>query len=240
MKFATELERGRLIKRYKRFFADISCADGSVITAHCPNTGSMKNCMAEGAQVWFTRNDDPKRKLKATWEIVETPHGRLACVNTGRANALVEEALLAGVISELSGFDRLRREVRYGEENSRADFCLEFAEQHVFVEVKSVTLGFAETEVAAFPDAVTTRGTKHLRELTQLALAGQRAVLLYCVNLSGITAVRAATEIDPDYAAALSTAEQAGVEILAYGVEINLVEQTIAVTHKLEYCGNGL
>lgn len=236
MKFATELERGRLIKRYKRFFADISCADGSVITAHCPNTGSMKNCMAEGAQVWFTRNDDPKRKLKATWEIVETPQGRLACVNTNRANALIEEALQAGIIKELAGFDRLRREVRYGEENSRADFCLEFGAQQVFVEVKSVTLGFADTSVAAFPDAVTTRGTKHLRELTQLALAGQRAVLLYCVNLTGITAVRAAKEIDPDYAAALVTAQQAGVEILAYGVDIEPARHCISVRHPLAFC----
>lgn len=127
MQFDGPLEQGRLLKRYKRFFADIECADGSLLTAHCPNTGSMLNCLQDGAAVWFVRNDDPRRKLKATLELVQTPHGRLACVNTGRANALVEEALHNGVISELAGFDRLRREVRYGEENSRADFCLEFA-----------------------------------------------------------------------------------------------------------------
>lgn len=238
MIFAGGLEEGRLIKRYKRFFADIDCTDGTVVTAHCPNTGSMKHCMAEGARVWFTRNDDPKRKLKATWELVETPHGRLACVNTGRANALIEEALQAGVIKELTGFDRLRREVRYGEESSRADFCLEFGAQQVFVEVKSVTLGFADTSVAAFPDAVTARGTKHLRELTQLALNGQRAVLVYCVNLTGITAVRAAHEIDPEYAAALIKAQQAGVEVLAYGVTIDLAQPSLAVTHAIEYCSD--
>ncbi|HZJ95362.1 MAG TPA: DNA/RNA nuclease SfsA [Thiopseudomonas sp.] len=235
MLFEPVLEEGRLIKRYKRFLADIECADGSLVTAHCANTGSMKNCMAEGARVWFSRNDDPKRKLKATWELVETPHGRVACINTGRANRLVEEALQAGVISELAGFSELRREVRFGEENSRADFCLMFAEQPVIVEVKSVTLGFADTDVAAFPDAVTARGTKHLRELTALANSGQRAVLIYCVNLSGITAVRAAAEIDPDYAAALAEAKAAGVEVLAYGTTITA--ESIAVTHPLTVKG---
>lgn len=232
MQFDPVLEEGRLIKRYKRFLADIECADGSLVTAHCANTGSMKNCMAEGARVWFSRNDDPKRKLKATWQLVETPHGRVACINTGRANRLVEEALQAGVISELAGFSSLRREVRFGEENSRADFCLMFDEQPVIVEVKSVTLGFAESDVAAFPDAVTARGTKHLRELTALAASGQRAVLIYCVNLTGITAVRAAAEIDPEYAAALAEAKSAGVEVLAYGTTIT--PERIAVTHPLQ------
>ncbi len=231
MQFDPILEEGRLLKRYKRFFADIECADGSLVTAHCANTGSMKNCMAEGARVWFSRNDDPKRKLKATWELVETPHGRMACINTGRANRLVEEALMAGVITELAGFTQLRREVKYGEENSRADFCLELDGQPVFVEVKSVTLGFADSATAAFPDAVTTRGAKHLRELTTLAASGQRAVLIYCVNLSEITAVRAAKEIDPEYAAALAEAKAAGVEVLAYGTSIT--PSTIAVTHPL-------
>lgn len=234
MQFDVPLEKGRLVKRYKRFFADIECADGSLLTAHCPNTGSMLNCLQQGSAAWFVRNDDPKRKLKATLEILQTPHGRLACVNTGRANALIEEALRAGVITELQGFERLRREVRYGEENSRADFCLEFAEQQVFVEVKSVTLGFADSDVAAFPDAVTERGTKHLRELTRLAQAGQRTVLLYCVNLTGITAVRAAAEIDPAYAAALAEAKTAGVEVLAYGVDIEPAENRIEVVRRLD------
>ena len=232
MQFDPALEEGRLLKRYKRFFADIECADGSVVTAHCANTGSMFNCMAEGARVWFSRNDDPKRKLKASWELVETPHRRVACINTGRANRLIEEALVTGVITELAGFTKLRREVKYGEENSRADFCLLFAEQQVFVEVKSVTLGFADTDTAAFPDAVTARGAKHLRELTNLARSGQRAVLIYCVNLTGITAVRAAKEIDPEYAAALSEAKAAGVEVLAYGTAIT--PAGIEVTHRLD------
>ncbi|MCY1423762.1 Sugar fermentation stimulation protein A [compost metagenome] len=220
MKFAPALEEGRLLKRYKRFLADIETTSGELLTIHCPNTGSMLNCMSEGCRVWFSRSNDPKRKLPGTWEIAETPQGRLACVNTARANALVEEALQAGVIAELAGFDTLKREVAYGLENSRADFRLDFPAGPVFVEVKSVTLGFDGTPVAAFPDAVTLRGSKHLRELAALARQGVRAVQLYCVNLSGIEAVRAADEIDPAYAAALREAVAAGVEVLAYGVEL--------------------
>lgn len=220
MRFAPALEEGRLLRRYKRFLADIETASGELLTIHCPNTGSMLNCMSEDCRVWFSRSNDPKRKLPGTWEIAETPQGRLACVNTARANALVEEALQAGVIVELAGFESLRREVAYGLENSRADFRLDFPAGPVFVEVKSVTLGFDGTPVAAFPDAVTLRGSKHLRELAALARQGMRAVQLYCVNLSGIEAVRAADEIDPAYAAALREAVAAGVEVLAYGVEL--------------------
>lgn len=221
MLFDPPLEQGRLRKRYKRFLADIETASGESLTIHCPNTGSMFNCMQEGGAVWFSRNDNPKRKLRGTWELSETPQGRLACVNTARANSLVEEALRAGVISELNGFTALRREVPYGEERSRIDFRLEYPCGPAFVEVKSVTLGYADSSVAAFPDAVTERGAKHLRELATLARNGVRAVQLYCVNLSGIEAVRPALEIDPAYAAALREAVAAGVEVLAYGVEIS-------------------
>jgi sugar fermentation stimulation protein A len=221
MRFATPLEQGRLIRRYKRFLADIVTDAGEHLCIHCPNTGSMLNCMGEGARVWFQRNSDPKRKLPGTWELVETPQGRLACINTARANRLVEEALLAGVVEELNGFTALKREVAYGVENSRVDFRLDFADGPAFVEVKSVTLGFGDTAVAAFPDAVTTRGARHLRELAALARDGVRAVLLYCVNLTEIEAVRPASEIDPHYAAALHEAQAAGVEVLAYGVELS-------------------
>ena len=221
MQFEPPLEEGRLLRRYKRFLADIETLHGEQLTIHCPNTGSMLNCMAEGGRVWFSRSSDPKRKLPATWELSETPQGRLACVNTARANALVEEALRSGVIAELAGFIALRREVRYGEENSRADFRLDYARGPAFVEVKSVTLGFPGTPVAAFPDARTERGARHLRELAVLARRGIRAVQLYCVNLQGIEAVRAAQEIDPQYAAALQAALAAGVEVLAYGAELS-------------------
>lgn len=221
MRFDTPLETGRLVRRYKRFLADIVTDAGEHLCIHCPNTGSMLNCMGEGARVWFQRNSDPKRKLPGTWELVETPQGRLACVNTARANRLVEEALLAGVIEELTGFTALKREVAYGVENSRVDFRLDYPEGPAFVEVKSVTLGFGDTAVAAFPDAVTTRGARHLRELAVLARDGVRAVQLYCVNLSGVEAVRPASEIDPLYAEALRDAQEAGVELLAYGVELS-------------------
>lgn len=220
MLFAPELERGRLLRRYKRFLADIELPTGEQLTIHCPNTGSMLNCMREGGDVWFTRSNDPTRKLPGTWELSETPQGRLACINTGRANALVEEALRAGIITELAGFHTLRREVAYGEERSRVDFYLEYAEGPAYVEVKSVTLGYPDSAVAAFPDAVTQRGAKHLRELASLARQGVRAVQLYCVNLSGVEAVRPAQEIDDAYAQALRAAVRDGVEVLAYGTQV--------------------
>ena len=221
MRFSPALEEGRLIRRYKRFLADIETVQGELLTIHCPNTGSMLNCMAPGARVWFSRSNDPKRKLPGTWEISETPQGRLACINTGRANALVEEALRAGVITELAGFTALKREVAYGEEGSRVDFRLEFEGAPAYIEVKSVTLGYPDSAVAAFPDAVTQRGAKHLRELAALARQGIRAVQLYCVNLTGIEAVRPADEIDAGYAQALRAAVADGVEVLAYGTRLD-------------------
>lgn len=232
MRFAPHLEEGRLLQRYKRFLADIESADGERLTIHCPNTGSMLNCMSPGGRVWFSRSNDPKRKLPGTWELSETPQGRLACINTARANGLIERALNQGRIAELAGFEGYKREVAYGQERSRVDFRLDYAAGPAFVEVKSVTLGFADSAVAAFPDAVTLRGAKHLRELAALARQGVRAVQLYCVNLSGIEAVRAAEEIDPGYAAALREAVAAGVEVLAYGAELS--PERVAITRRLE------
>ncbi len=232
MQFVPALEEGRLVQRYKRFLADIETAAGERLTIHCPNTGSMLNCMSPGGRLWFSRSSDPKRKLPGTWELSETPQGRLACINTGRANGLIEIALNAGVITELAGFDRLKREVAYGQERSRVDFRLDYEGAPVFVEVKSVTLGFADSPVAAFPDAVSLRGAKHLRELAHLARQGVRAVQLYCVNLSGVEAVRVAEEIDPGYAAALREAVAAGVEVLAYGAELSPAR--VQVNRRLE------
>jgi sugar fermentation stimulation protein A len=232
MRFHPPLEEGRLIRRYKRFLADIETVTGELLTIHCPNTGSMLNCQVEGGQVWFSRSDDPKRKLPGTWEIGATPHGRHFCVNTGRANTLIEEALRAGVIAELNGFTALKREVAYGQEKSRIDFRLEYPYGPAYVEVKSVTLGFDGVTVAAFPDAVTQRGAKHLRELAHLARDGVRAVQLYCVNLTGIDAVRPAEEIDSAYAQALREAVACGVEVLAYGVR--LTHEEMVVDRRLE------
>lgn len=242
MRFIPELEQGRLLIRYKRFLADIETDAGERLTIHCPNTGSMLNCMMPGGRVWFSRSNDPKRKLPGTWEISETPQGRLACINTGRANALVEEALRAGLISELAGFTALKREVAYGQEKSRVDFRLEYPEGPLYLEVKSVTLGFDDSAIAAFPDAVTQRGARHLRELATLAREGVRAVLLYCVGLTGIEAVRPAQEIDPAYAAALDEAIGAGVQILAYGVRLTpeeiLIDRPLQL-HRVVECEPG-
>lgn len=221
MQFTGALQQARLLRRYKRFLADVVTAEGQALCIHCPNTGSMKNCLQEGGPIWFSWAQSPGRKLPGTWELSVTPQGRLACVNTARANPLVAEALLAGGIPELAGFCRLRREVPCGAQNSRIDFYLEYPAGPAYVEVKSVTLGFADSSIAAFPDAVTQRGARHLRELTLLARRGIRAVQLYCVNLSGITAVRPADEIDPAYGRALREAAAAGVEVLAYGADIN-------------------
>ena len=232
MEFSPVLEQGRLVLRYKRFLADIETASGEHLTIHCPNTGSMFNCMMPGGRIWFSRSSDPKRKLPGTWEISETPQGRLACVNTARANPLVEEALRAGVITELNGFVALKREVPYGLEKSRVDFRLDYPDGPAFVEVKSVTLGFDDSAIAAFPDAVTQRGARHLRELAALSRDGVRAVLLYCVNLTGIEAVRPAEEVDPTYAAALREAVAAGVQVLAYGVQ--LTPQAIRIDRRLD------
>lgn len=233
MQFIPSLEQATLIKRYKRFLADIKTATGELLTIHCPNTGSMLNCMCDGGNIWFRRTNDPKRKSAGTWVLSETPQHRLACVDTQLANKLVEEALHAGVIKELVGFNKLRRELRYGQENSRIDFCLSYPDQRdTYVEVKSVTLGFDHNNVAAFPDAITTRGTKHLRELTLLASQGYNTVLLYCVSLTNINAVRACHEIDPAYAKALIDAHKAGVKLLAYGCEIS--EEMITLNHPIQ------
>lgn len=207
---------GRLIRRYKRFLADIRLADGSEITAHCPNTGSMLGCQPDNARVILSLSDNPKRKLKHTWELVETMPGVWACVNTSRPNAQAKEGIAEGIVTELSGYPVCRSEVRYGSENSRIDLHLSghtsFAD--AWVEVKNVTL--CEQHTGFFPDAVTSRGQKHLRELIAQAEAGERAVLLFVVNHTGIRVVKPADQIDPTYGSLLRQARQAGVEVLAY------------------------
>ncbi|WP_444915634.1 DNA/RNA nuclease SfsA [Microbulbifer sp. TRSA007] len=219
MKFTPPLQKATLLRRYKRFLADVESASGDVFTIHCPNTGSMKNCWVEGGDCWYSDSGNPKRKYRHTLEICTTPDGALAGVNTGRANALVEEAILSGVVSELQGYESLRREVRYGEENSRIDLLLSGADGDCYVEVKNVTL--ADGVQGYFPDAVSTRGAKHLRELQKLAESGVRAVLFYCVQHSGIEMVQAAREIDSAYADALDSAVDAGVQVLAYRAKLD-------------------
>ncbi|QYJ89322.1 DNA/RNA nuclease SfsA [Shewanella halotolerans] len=220
MIFTPPFEQGKLLRRYKRFLADVLLDDGTEITIHCPNTGSMRNCLFPGERVWFSTSDNPKRKYAHTWEQAASDEGHIIGINTGRANALAAEAIEAGVISELTGYDHLRREVKYGSENSRIDLLLESEDKPAcYIEVKSCTL--LEQGQGYFPDAVTTRGQKHLRELMEMVKQGHRAVLLFVVQHTGITTVAAARHIDPEYAELLTQAHQAGVEILAYSCELS-------------------
>ena len=219
MKFDPPLRQAILLRRYKRFLADIETPEGERITIHCPNTGSMLNCQDPGSRVWYSTVDNPKRKYPNTWELVETRSKALVGVNTARANQLVEEALNENVLDELAGYSGCSREVPFGEEKSRIDFLLTCGnsplEHGVFVEVKNVSLGTSDG-TGLFPDAVTARGQKHLRELIHVAQAGNRAVLLFCVQHSAVEVVVPADEIDPVYGALLREAADRGVELLAY------------------------
>ncbi len=212
--------RGELVRRYKRFLADVILDNGDMVTAHCPNTGSMKNCLEQGAEVWLSISDNPKRKYPYTWEYIVTHRGHWICVNTGRANHLVEQAVSGARIQELAGYPDVRREVKYGSENSRIDLHLSGAGRDCFVEVKSVTLleqPFSKGE-GYFPDAVSDRGAKHLRELMGVVDQGNRAVLLFCVQHTGIKSVQPADHIDTSYGELIREASEYGVEILAYKV----------------------
>jgi len=234
-KIAVIWQTAILLARYKRFMADVRLADGQLLTLHCPNTGSMKNCIVTESACWYSTSDNPKRKYPHTLEVVTTPGGHLAGVNTARANRLVEQALLDGVIEELLGYPLIRREVVYGEEKSRVDFVLSESEddpRDCYVEVKSVTLMDSEGQ-GLFPDAVSTRGSKHLRELMAMVQQGHRAVLLFCVQHSGIQWVEPADDIDPVYGATLRTAMAAGVEVIAYRARINPAQGEIVLVNEL-------
>ena len=203
----------RFLRRYKRFLTDVEMPDGDVITVHCPNSGSMKGCDKPNSLAWISDSENLKRKLRYTLEIIEID-GVLIAVNTQRPNHLVEEAIRNDVISELCGYKSLRREVKYGRENSRIDLLLENDNARCFVEVKNVTMGDTSGR-ARFPDAVTKRGTKHLRELIDVVEQGDRAALVLCFQADA-TSVSPADSIDPEYGKTLRAAAAAGVEILAY------------------------
>jgi sugar fermentation stimulation protein A len=224
VRFPVPLVGARLIKRYKRFLADVTLDDGTALTAHCPNTGSLLGCHTPGSRVWLSRSDNPKRKYAYTWELVDLGDGALVGVNTGRSNALVREAIESGIIVELAGYDEIRPEVCYGDENSRVDFLLTGGDGACYLEVKNVTAAVDEG-IALFPDAVSTRGTRHLRELIRTlgdgSHADQRAVLCYCVQRCDVREVRPADDIDPDYGRTLREALDAGVEVIAYRAEVN-------------------
>lgn len=243
------LKPAKLIQRYKRFLADIVFTDDKTTTIHVANTGAMTGCAEPGDTVWYSTSDNLKRKYPFSWELTQTKQNHFICVNTLRANQLAEEAIFNGTITELQGFDKLQREVKYGEENSRIDFLLSFKNSNdrnnyhknnnsaiqsqckVFIEVKSVTL--LEGQQGYFPDAVTTRGQKHLRELMNIANNGDRAVLLFTVLHTGINHFKIAKHIDEKYADLLQQAIDSGVEVLVYKAKI--CPESIMLTERLNF-----
>lgn len=207
-----------LIRRYQRFLADFQLEDGQVVTAHCPNSGSMKGCAVAGSPSFLSRCDKPGRKLCYTWELVMAD-GCWIGINTGLPNRLVHQAIEAGVVTELQGYHSIRGEVRYGT-NSRIDLLLTRDDQLCYVEVKNVTL--VEDGRAMFPDAATVRGQKHLRELMEMVRLGHRAVNFFVVQRADGLSVSPADVIDPEYGRLLRLAAASGVELLAYQAEIGL------------------
>jgi sugar fermentation stimulation protein A len=231
VRFPETLAPGRLVRRYKRFLADVRLPDGTVVTAHCPNTGGMLGCQEPGSRVWLSRSYSVTRKCPFTWELVETSPGIRVGINTGRSNALVREALANGVIPELRGYPDIRAEVSLGLGQSRMDFLLSGPRRKpCYLEVKNVTAAVA-AGVALFPDAVSERATRHVGELQRLRRRGFRAAVLFCVQREDVHTVRPAEEIDPAYARALRRAASGGVQLLAYGARVSLRE--IALERRL-------
>lgn len=224
MRFPGDLVPATLIRRYKRFLADVELSDGSTTTVHVANPGGMTGLQMPGARVWLSRSPSKTRKLPLSWELVEADLGggmELVGVNTGYSNAIVAEALAAGTIPELAGYAAIRREVKYGD-GSRIDFVLEAPDRPAcYVEVKNVTL-MRQPGLAEFPDAVTARGTRHLNELAVVASAGLRAVMLFVVQIGSATQFGLARDIDPAYARAFDHAVAAGVEVLVWRCHIDL------------------
>jgi len=222
MNFPTPLLRGTLLKRYKRFLADVD-VDGRQLTAHCANPGSMLGLSEPGLPVWLSVSDNPKRKLKYSWELVEVDSGAgptLVGINTAHPNQLVHDAIAAGRIDALDGYSSLRREVKYGD-SSRIDILLENdSKPPCFVEIKNVHL-MREKGLAEFPDSVTARGAKHLRELSGMVAQGARAVMLYLIQRGDAQRFALARDIDPAYGEAFDAACENGVEMLAYACAIS-------------------
>jgi sugar fermentation stimulation protein A len=223
MLFPAPLIPATLIKRYKRFLADVALPDGRTITAHVANPGAMLGLAAPGARVWLSRSENPKRKLPYSWELVEVDFGagsELAGVNTAHPNAIVRAALAANMIPNLAGYQSVRSEVKYGK-NSRVDFLLEHpARPPCYVEVKNVHL-MRTPGLAEFPDAVTARGAKHLDELAAVVAGGARAVMLYVIQIGSAQMFTLARDIDAKYAIAFDRARAAGVEAIAWRCAVN-------------------
>ena len=221
MKFKQTLIPGKLIKRYKRFLADIELESGEIITAHCPNSGSMKSCTNPGWKVMLSESNNPKRKYKYTWEMVHNSKCWIG-INTIIPNIITEEAIKNNIISELSEYDEIKREVKYGE-NSRIDILLKSENHLCYVEVKNVTL-VEDDGNYYFPDSVTSRGLKHLHELIEMKIRGHRAVMLFVVQRSDGKIFKPASHIDPKYAEGLRTSYENGVEILVRQADVSPTE----------------
>ncbi|RXJ97423.1 DNA/RNA nuclease SfsA [Malaciobacter molluscorum] len=231
MKF-DKLYEGKLIKRYKRFLADIKLDNDEIITAHVPNSGAMTSCIEENCPVWVSFHDNPKRKLKYTLELTKIDDN-LICTNTNVANKIAIEAIKNGTIKELQGYDILKPEQKYGK-NSRIDILLENenSDRKCYIEVKSVSLKLKDS--LAFPDAVTARGTKHLNELRQMVKQGHRAIMLYVIQRTDEEDFRIAKEIDPKYYETFKEAKKDNVEILVYKSTIDLNEIYISKSKLLK------
>lgn len=226
MRFATPLIEGRLVRRYKRFLADVAFEDGRVETVHCPNPGAMTGLAIPDGRVFVSRSANLKRKLPLTLELVEAD-GVLVGINTAHPNGIVAEAITDGTIAPLAGYGRLRREVAYGKA-SRVDIVLEDdARPRAYVEVKNVHL-MRRPGLAEFPDSVTARGARHLAELAAMSALGHRAVMVFLIQRPDAERFALAADIDPAYAAAFETARKAGVEALVYGCTIST--EAISVT----------
>ena len=228
MIFPDKLVHGSLIRRYKRFLADIKLDDGSVVVAHCTNSGSMKSCLEDDAEVYLTSVNDPKRKTKFTWEMIKI-NGDWVGINTGNPNKLAFDAISNGTIPELIGYNNVKREVKYG--NSRFDVYAENETEKCFIEVKNVSMKSGKN--ALFPDAVTTRGQKHLRTLMKVKSEGMRAVMLYIIQRSDVEIFAPAVEIDPEYTKLLKKAVEAGVEVIP--MQAKVTPEKIELTKKLPF-----
>lgn len=228
MQFDNKLVHGTLIRRYKRFLADVKLDNGTEVVAHCTNSGSMKTCLEDGAEVFLTPVSDPKRKTRFTWEMIKI-NGDWVGINTGIPNKLAFDAISSGSIPELKGYTTVKREVKFGD--SRFDVYAENEHEKCFVEVKNVSMKYEN--YALFPDAVTTRGQKHLKTLMQVKSQGIRAVMLYVIQRSDVEMFAPAKEIDPNYAKILKGAYAAGVEIIP--MQAKVTPESIELVRKLQF-----
>ena len=229
MKFKERLLQGTLIKRYKRFFVDIKYKN-KVITGHCPNTGSMMGLLKKGSKVWFSKSDDPNRKLKYTLQIIESNKKKIG-INTLLTNKIVEEGLNLKKINKLNKFINIKREVKFTK-NTRFDFLLSNEVAKCYLEVKNVTL-LRDKNIAEFPDSITTRGTKHLNELIKAKKKGYHAYILYLIQMEGCNEFKIAEDIDKEYKFSFDKALKCGVKILCYDCKLN--NEEIKLSKQIKY-----